>query len=45
MQFWLDKGVAGFRLDAAKEFYSGSVSQNVEVLSWIQETATSINPD
>ena len=45
MQFWLDKGVAGFRLDAAKEFYSGSVSQNVEVLSWIQETATSIKPD
>ena len=45
MQFWLDKGVAGFRLDAAKEFYSGSVSKNVEVLSWIQETATSIKPD
>ena len=45
MQFWLDKGVAGFRLDAAKEFYSGSTSQNVEVLSWIQETATAIKPD
>ena len=45
MQFWLDKGVDGFRLDAAKEFYSGSVSKNVEVLSWIQETATSIKPD
>ena len=45
MQFWIDKGVAGFRLDAAKEFYSGSVSKNVEVLSWIQETATSLKPD
>ena len=45
MQFWLDKGVSGFRLDAAKEFYSGSTSQNVEVLSWLQETATSIKPD
>ena len=45
MQFWIDKGVAGFRLDAAKEFYSGSTSQNVEVLSWIQETATSLKPD
>ena len=45
MQFWLDKGVDGFRLDAAKEFYSGSVSKNVEVLSWIQQTATSIKPD
>ncbi len=45
MQFWIDKGVAGFRLDAAKEFYSGSVSKNVEVLSRIQEMATSIKPD
>ena len=45
MQFWIDKGVDGFRLDAAKEFYSGSVSKNVEVLNWIQETATSIKPD
>ena len=45
MQFWLDKGVAGFRLDAAKEFYSGSVTKNVEVLNWIQQTATSIKPD
>ena len=45
MQFWLDKGVTGFRLDAAKEFYSGSTAKNVEVLSWIQETATAIKPD
>ena len=45
MEFWLDKGVAGFRLDAAKEFYSGSASKNIEVLSWLQETAESIKPD
>lgn len=45
MQFWIDKGVAGFRLDAAKEFYSGSVSKNVEVLNWIQTTATELKPD
>ena len=45
MQFWFDKGVSGFRLDAAKEFYSGSVTANVEVLSWIQQTATSIKED
>lgn len=45
MQFWIDKGVAGFRLDAAKEFYSGQVGKNVEVLSWIQQTATSIKSD
>ena len=45
MAFWIDKGVAGFRLDAAKEFYSGNVSANVEVLNWIQTTATSLKPD
>ena len=45
MQFWIDKGVAGFRLDAAKEFYSGSTAMNVEVLNWLQETATSMKPD
>lgn len=45
MAFWLDKGVAGFRLDAAKEFYSGTTTMNIEVLSWIQQTATSIDPD
>ena len=45
MQFWIDKGVAGFRLDAAKEFYTGSVDKNVEVLNWIQTTATALKPD
>jgi len=45
MQFWIDRGVAGFRLDAAKEFYSGNIQANVEVLAWIQETATSLKPD
>lgn len=45
MSFWLDKGVAGFRLDAAKEFYSGDSAKNIAVLSWIQETAVSLKPD
>ncbi len=45
MSFWLDKGVAGFRLDAAKEFYSGSVEKNVEVLHWIQTAATAMKSD
>ncbi len=45
MEFWLDKGVAGFRLDAAKEFYSDVTDKNIEVLSWIQQTATEIKPE
>lgn len=34
VDFWLGKGVDGFRLDAAKEYDSGNVEANVEVLSW-----------
>lgn len=45
MQFWIDKGVAGFRLDAAKEFYSGNTAKNVEVLNWIETTARSLKED
>lgn len=45
MQFWMDKGVSGFRLDAAKEFFSGNTTKNVEVLSWLQQTATAIDPN
>lgn len=45
MKFWLEKGVSGFRLDAAKEFYTGQVSKNVEVLRWLQETAVAFDPD
>ena len=45
MEFWLGKGVAGFRLDAAKEFYTGNTEKNVEVLSRIQSMATDIKPD
>ena len=45
MQFWFDKGVSGFRLDAAKEFYSGQVAKNVEVLNWLQTTATELKSD
>ena len=45
MAFWMDMGVSGFRLDAAKEFYTGQVSKNVEVLSWLQSAVTAINPE
>ena len=45
IKFWLDKGVDGFRLDAAKEFFYGSTDKNIEVLSWVQKTVTDINED
>ena len=45
MAYWMDMGVSGFRLDAAKEYFSGQTSRNLQVLEFLHETATSIDPD
>lgn len=43
--FWLGLGVDGFRLDAVKEFVSGSIEANVEILSWFNAYVKSVNQD
>ena len=43
--FWLEKGVAGFRLDAVKEFESGNTSKNIEILRWLNGAVKDIKPD
>lgn len=43
--FWMDLGVDGFRLDAAGEYYTGHVSDNVSVLSWFNSMVKAKNPD
>ncbi|MBQ3665837.1 MAG: alpha amylase [Lachnospiraceae bacterium] len=44
-KFWLDLGVGGFRLDAAKEYFSGQTDKNVEVLTWFNNYVKSVNPN
>ncbi len=44
IDFWMAKGVGGFRLDAVKEFYSGYATKNIEVLSWVNNYVKSVNP-
>ena len=43
--YWLGLGVGGFRLDAAKEYVSGSKDSNVEILSWYCDYVKSKDPD
>lgn len=34
-QFWLDKGVAGFRLDATSHYFEKDTAKNTEFLKWL----------
>lgn len=45
VQYWLDLGVDGFRLDAVKEFYTGNDTANVEVLTWFTDMVKSKKED
>lgn len=44
-QFWLEHGVSGFRLDAVKEYETGSISSNVETLKWFMDMVRELQPD
>ena len=45
MRYWLDMGVSGFRVDAAKEFHTGNVEKTTEVMNWLYSTAASLKTD
>lgn len=45
VDFWLGKGVDGFRLDAAKEYESGDHDENIRILSWFQDLVKEKDPD
>ena len=44
INWWLEKGVDGFRIDAAKHF-DKSVDTNNEILNWLYTECTVLNPD
>lgn len=45
VDFWLAKGVGGFRLDAVKEYVSGAVDANIDILSWFVSMVKEKKPD
>lgn len=45
MKYWLDKGVKGFRLDAALHFFNKNETKNVEFLNWLNNKAKEVAPE
>lgn len=45
VDFWMKKGVKGFRLDGVKEYVSGNPDANTEVLSWLNSYVKSKDED
>ncbi len=45
MQFWLDRGIDGFRLDAVTSYHTDDHAKSAEFLSWLAQTAHGIKED
>ncbi len=43
--FWIKRGVDGFRLDATTFYYTGDDSRNIEFMTWLNDTVKSQNKD
>lgn len=45
VDFWMAKGIKGFRLDAIMHYYGGNTAKNVEFLTWFNELVRSKRED
>ena len=45
LEFWLKRGVDGFRLDAVTSYYTEDTGKNVEFLTWLNREVKKQNPD
>ncbi len=43
--FWLKRGVDGFRLDATTYYYTGDDRKNIEFMTWLNDTVKSQSSD
>ena len=44
IDFWIDRGVDGFRLDAVTSYYTDNFQAGIEFTKWITDTAKERNP-
>lgn len=44
-KFWIDKGISGFRLDAALHYFESDNPDSIEALSWFCDYVHGIDPD
>ena len=44
-QFWIDRGVDGFRLDAVTSYYTDNDTSNIEFMTWLNDTIKSQKED
>ena len=44
-EFWLKKGVDGFRLDAVTSYYTGDKAKNIDFLTWLDSVVKEISPE
>lgn len=45
VEFWIEHGVSGFRLDAAYHYYGGNAEKNNEFLAWLNEIIAAVKED
>ena len=43
-KFWVDKGIKGFRLDAALHYFEGDTKKSTEALKWFCDYVYSLDP-
>lgn len=43
-KFWVDKGIKGFRLDAALHYHEGNTKKSTEALKWFCDYVYSLDP-
>lgn len=45
LEFWLNRGASGFRLDATTHYYEDNTAKNIAFLAWLNKEVKTIKPE